>query len=315
MVTITAGQLRTLAPRGRADILDAVARGDAVLAKYAITTPSRLCHFLAQIAHESAGFRTTEEYASGAAYEGRRDLGNVIRGDGIRYKGRGVLQLTGRANYRAYGKRLALDLEGNPEMAAVPAISLQIACEYWKAKGLNALADRDDITGITRKINGGANGLIDRRKYLAKARALWGAAPIETPKSEDEVRELQQDLVALGYELTVDGFDGKKTEAAIRAVQKQAGVLVDGLAGPATKDAIRKRLERRTAGGEPPADKTIIDVLKTPEGMATGGGILTTILGAAANPGPLQWAIAGVVVVALAVGVAYLVRSMRRADA
>ena len=315
MVTITAGQLRTLAPGGRPDIIDAVATGEAVLEAYAITTPSRLCHFLAQIAHESDGFRTTEEYASGSAYEGRRDLGNTRTGDGNRYKGRGLIQLTGRANYRAYGTRLGLDLEASPARAAEPELSLRIACEYWKAKGLNALADRDDITAITRKINGGTNGLADRKKYLAKARTLWGAAPIETPKSDNEVRDLQQDLAALGYEVAVDGYSGPKTTAAIRDLQQQAGIRVDGKAGPATKDAIRKRLERRTAGGEQLSDKNIIDVLKTPEGVATGGGILTTILGAAANPGPLQWAIAGVVVVALAVGVTFLVRSMRRAEA
>jgi putative chitinase len=315
MVTITAGQLRALAPGGRPDIIDAVAAGEAVLDAYAITTPSRLCHFLAQIAHESAGFRTTEEYASGSAYEGRRDLGNTRAGDGKRYKGRGLIQLTGRANYRAYGTRLGLDLEADPARAAKPELSLRVACEYWKAKGLNALADRDDIAGITRKINGGTNGLADRKKYLAKARALWSTAPIDTPKSDGEVRDLQQDLAALGYEVTVDGFNGKKTEAAIRAVQKQAGILVDGKAGPATKDAIRKRLDRRTAGGEPPADKTLIDALKTPEGLATGGGILTTILSAASSPGPLQWAIAAVVVAALAIGIGFLARRLRSAEA
>jgi putative chitinase len=315
MVTITAGQLRTLAPGGRPDIIDAVAAGAAVLDTYAITTPSRLCHFLAQIAHESAGFRTTEEYASGAAYEGRRDLGNTKAGDGKRYKGRGLIQLTGGANYRAYGTRLGLDLEADPARAAEPELSLRIACEYWKAKGLSALADRDDITGITRKINGGTNGLADRKKYLAKARTLWGAAAIETPKSDGEVRELQQDLAAIGYDVTVDGYSGPKTTAAIRDLQQQAGIRVDGKAGPATRDAIQKRLERRTAGGEPPADKSIIDALKTPEGMATGGGILTTGVSAAANGGPLAWAFAAVIVVALVAAVVFLVHRMRRAEA
>jgi putative chitinase len=315
MVTITVDQLRRLAPSGRDDILRAVASGGIVLDTYAITTPGRICHFMAQIAHESDGFRTTEEYASGAAYEGRRNLGNTKAGDGKRYKGRGLIQLTGRANYRAYGTRLGLDLEADPARAAEPELSLRVACEYWKAKGLNALADRDDVTGITRKINGGTNGLADRKKYLAKARTLWGAAPVEVPKSDDDVRDLQQDLVALGYDVAVDGSSGPKTTAAIRDVQTQAGIRVDGIAGPATRAAMRERLERRTAAGAPPADKTLIDALKTPEGLATGGGILTTILSAASSPGPLQWAIAAVVVTALAIGIGFLARRLRSAEA
>jgi putative chitinase len=321
MVTITVDQLRRLAPGGSSAILDAIARGGAVLDEYAITTPSRICHLLAQIAHESDGFQTTREYwgptKAQQRYEGRSDLGNVRRGDGKRFMGRGLIQLTGRANYRTYGKRLALDLEGNPEMAANPAISLQIACEYWKAKGLNALADRDDIESITRTINGGTNGLADRRRYLANAREIWGTAavPVPVPRSDAEVRELQQDLLALGYDVAVNGIFDNETMQALRDVQRQASILVDGKAGPATKDAIAKRLERRTAGGEPPADKTIIDALKTPEGLATGGGILTTIFGAASAPGPLQWAIAAVVVAGLGVGIFFLVKRLRRAEA
>ncbi len=121
-------------------------------------------------ATSSAGFRTTEEFASGAAYEGRKDLGNVKKGDGRRYKGRGLLQLTGRANYAEYGKALGVDLENNPAMAAEPALSLKIACEYWKRRKLNADCDRDDIRATTRRINGGLNGLKDRSNYIRKAK-------------------------------------------------------------------------------------------------------------------------------------------------
>lgn len=134
--------------------------------------PLRLAHFLAQIAHESGGFRYMEEIwgptAAQKRYEGRQDLGNTRPGDGFRYKGRGPLQLTGRANYRDYGARLGLDLEGSPELAATPGVGLLIALEYWKVRNLNILADSDDLVGITRRINGGLNGLDDRRARLAQ---------------------------------------------------------------------------------------------------------------------------------------------------
>lgn len=143
---------------------------------YGIEWPLRLAHFVAQLAHESDGFSTTEEYATGSAYEGRRDLGNVNPGDGRRYKGRGLIQLTGRANYRTYGTLLHLNLEGQPEIAADPVTSLRIACEYWRQKKLNVYADADDVLTITRRINGGTNGLTDRKAYLAKAKRALGLA-------------------------------------------------------------------------------------------------------------------------------------------
>lgn len=128
----------------------------------------RLSHFMAQLVHESGSFLYMAEIASGAAYEGRKDLGNTEVGDGVRYKGRGPIQITGRANYRTYGRRIGLDLERHPELAAYPSIGLHVALEYWKATGLNALADADDVTAITKRINGGTNGLDDRKAHLAK---------------------------------------------------------------------------------------------------------------------------------------------------
>jgi putative chitinase len=132
----------------------------------------RLAHFLGQVGHESGGFHYMEEIASGAAYEGREDLGNVRPADGKRYKGRGPLQLTGRANYRAYGAALDLDLEGDPELAADPAIGILIACHYWQTRKLNAYADADDVKAITKRVNGGTNGLSDRIMRTLQAKAL-----------------------------------------------------------------------------------------------------------------------------------------------
>jgi putative chitinase len=140
------------------------------LDQYGINTDLRLAHFLAQICHESDHFRTLEEYASGRAYEGRRDLGNMKRGDGVRYKGRGILQITGRANYKAIGKKLGFELENAPELAASPQVSVLTALEYWSKKKLNKWADLDDVKRVTKLINGGYNGLADRTAMLHRAK-------------------------------------------------------------------------------------------------------------------------------------------------
>ncbi len=139
-----------------------------------MASPLRLAHFMAQLVHESGGFRYMEEIASGSAYEGRKDLGNTVPGDGKRFKGRGPIQITGRANYRRYGQRIGIDIENHPEIAAVPSIGLHLALEYWKTNGLNTLADADNVLGITKLINGGTNGLEDRKQHLVKAKGLLG---------------------------------------------------------------------------------------------------------------------------------------------
>jgi putative chitinase len=140
------------------------------LEKYNLNTELELAHFLAQAAHESAYFRTLTEYASGSAYEGRRDLGNVYPGDGRRYKGRGIFQLTGRSNYAQMSKKLGVDLVNNPGLAATPEISVQTALEYWKSRNLSKWAKEDNVEMVTKLINGGYNGLKERRIHLQKAK-------------------------------------------------------------------------------------------------------------------------------------------------
>lgn len=132
----------------------------------------RLAHFMAQLMHESANFRYMEEIASGAAYENRADLGNVQPGDGVRFKGRGPIQITGRANYRKFGRQIGIDIENHPEIAAVPSVGLMLACAYWCDRELNAKADADDVVGITKAINGGTNGLADRKQKLGIMKGL-----------------------------------------------------------------------------------------------------------------------------------------------
>ena len=136
----------------------------------------RLAHFVAQGGHETLGFtRMVEIWGPTAAqgrYEGRADLGNIRAGDGYRYRGRGVLQITGRDNYRRFGQLIGVDIESQPDRAAEPAIAMAVACAYWTSRRINAAADRDDVESVTRLINGGLNGIDDRRQRLARAKAV-----------------------------------------------------------------------------------------------------------------------------------------------
>lgn len=219
----------------------------ATLEQYEINTPLRLAHFLAQTCHESDGYCTTEEYASGAAYEGRRDLGNTEPGDGRRFKGRGLIQLTGRANYTAAARRLGIKLIENPDLAAVPATSLLIACDFWGDKNINTPCDRDDVITVTRLVNGGLNGLDSRREYLAKAKeavarvqagqiavAPNGHPTLYRGMQGEGVIMLQQALSNHKLLVSIDGVFGPGTETAVRHFQAGVGLTVDAIVGPAT---------------------------------------------------------------------------------
>lgn len=141
-----------------------------------INTPLRLAHFLAQAAHETGGFRYMKEIwgptPAQRRYEGRADLGNTQPGDGHRFMGRGIFQLTGRANYTRFGPKVGVDLIAHPEKAAEPVTAVLLAIAYWNDRGLSAHADRDDLIAITRRINGGVNGLADRQHALARAKQV-----------------------------------------------------------------------------------------------------------------------------------------------
>eukprot|EP01107_Rhizomastix_libera_P008823 TRINITY_DN2430_c0_g1_i1.p1 TRINITY_DN2430_c0_g1~~TRINITY_DN2430_c0_g1_i1.p1 ORF type:complete len:266 (+),score=66.07 TRINITY_DN2430_c0_g1_i1:3-800(+) len=139
-----------------------------------INTKLRIAHFMAQLMQESGCLVYWEEIASGAAYEGRKDLGNTQTGDGKRYKGRGPIQITGRANYKACGTALGLDLINNPTLLTQPKYGFRSAGWYWTNRNINAKADKDDILACTKAVNGGTNGLANRKAYLAKAKAALG---------------------------------------------------------------------------------------------------------------------------------------------
>ena len=132
---------------------------------YEIDTSLREAAFLAQVAHESGRFYYTEELASGKAYEGRRDLGNIQPGDGVRFKGRGLIQLTGRSNYKDFSRHCGIDFTATPELLSLPEHAVRSACWFWHSRGLNELADAGEFKKITRIINGGYNGLEERIKF------------------------------------------------------------------------------------------------------------------------------------------------------
>ncbi|WP_431699834.1 glycoside hydrolase family 19 protein [Pseudomonas sp. BR20] len=141
--------------------------------RYGIVGTARAAAFIAQVGHESGQLRYVREIwgptAQQAGYEGREDLGNTVPGDGSKYRGRGLIQITGRANYAACGEALGLDLISKPELLELPQNAAMSATWFWSTKGLNALADQGEFVKITRRINGGINGLADRQALYGKA--------------------------------------------------------------------------------------------------------------------------------------------------
>ena len=148
---------------------------NAAMHEFHINSPIRQAAFIAQIAHESGELRYVEEIASGSAYEGRKDLGNTQPGDGMKYKGRGLIQITGRNNYLECGKALGVDLVTQPELLETNDLACRSAAWFWASHGLNDLADKGDFERITKRINGGYNGLKERQAYYAKALLFLGA--------------------------------------------------------------------------------------------------------------------------------------------
>lgn len=229
----------------------------ALLDRFNVDTPLRIAHMLAQTAHESDSFCTTEEYASGAAYEGRADLGNTNPGDGKRFKGRGPIQLTGRTNYRRFTIWLHAIVSDCPDFVETPELvgtfpwAGWAVFYFWSTHNLNAYADRDDLVGETKVINGGRNGLDSRAAMLAKAKtaiaALQGVdvssrqvfAVINRGMSGKAVEDLQRALVAAGvYLQAIDGQFGPATEGALKLFQRARGLTVDGIAGRETFAAL-----------------------------------------------------------------------------
>lgn len=170
---MTIYESKAIVPTGSDIIHEAIV---LLMPLYAVNTTLREAAFIAQIAHESGGYRYLRELwgptPAQAKYEGRKDLGNTFRGDGFKFRGRGLIQVTGRANYSEMSLKL-FGTEGvllnNPELLETPENAVRSALIFWNSRGLNRYADEGDIQTITRRINGGYNGLAERQQYYNKA--------------------------------------------------------------------------------------------------------------------------------------------------
>jgi putative chitinase len=226
------------------------------------TTPQRILDIFG-VGHHSAAIRPEElpglvgnpealaERVYGLGNPLKADeLGNTRPGDGYLFRGGGVLQTTGGANYKHMGDRVGADFYGTPDLIVDPRYALQPALFEWSDKDLNAAADRNDIRTITRAINGGYIGLAGRQHWFdtiwpvasgsATPPPAWQAAA-----ADDSTRWLQESLNHLGVQpqLLVDGRYGPATTAAVKWFQGIAGIPVDGVAGAVTLAAVRLRIE------------------------------------------------------------------------
>jgi putative chitinase len=172
---ITKEQLKACGPYISASNLDKFIEPlNKAMKKFEINNLKRIAAFLAQILHESGSFKYTEEIASGKAYEGRKDLGNTEEGDGVKFKGRGLIQITGRSNYKSVGKALGYDFINKPEDLELPGPATFSAAWFWFTRGLNEFADKGEFTKITKRINGGTNGLKDRIEHWERCKKVFG---------------------------------------------------------------------------------------------------------------------------------------------
>ncbi|EME19329.1 glycoside hydrolase family 19 protein, partial [Rhodococcus triatomae] len=166
---VSADKLGRILPQMPADkIAQYVAPLSDAMVRGGIDTPIRQAAFIAQLAVESDSFRTFEEYASGSAYEGRSDLGNTQPGDGVRYKGRGAIQVTGRHNYEEVSKFTGIDFVANPDLMSAPENAFITAVWYWTSRNLNNVADGAGIVRVSELVNGGHYGLAERMANFAR---------------------------------------------------------------------------------------------------------------------------------------------------
>lgn len=293
---LSRAQIKSIFPKASEADIDAFVKfGEDALKKSGILDMvNRLQYFLAQLGHESNGLTTREENLNYSAsrmmeiwpsrfptldvakpyernpeklanfvYGGR--MGNVNPGDGYRYRGRGYIQLTGRETYREIGRIAGIDLETNPDAAAKPENAIKIACAFWTWKNINPACDVSDFTAVTKKINGGTNGLNDRLQWLSKVKTVVTATPSKpvtpppvnstttttTPAKPDPldepaeslanpaVMEAQKKLTRLGYYRgVINGIYDQMMRAALWAFQKDEDLPQTGRLDARTREEL-----------------------------------------------------------------------------
>lgn len=235
----------------------------AAVSEFGIDQPARTAAFLAQLAHESAQFKFMEEIWGPTAAQRRYEppdklattLGNTEPGDGFRFKGRGPIQVTGRANYRRFGDLLGLDLVATPAQAASPEVAFRIAALFWSKKGLNELADRvtpEAFREITRRINGGFNGLAERQRFYETAKTVLA---VVAPAGDAGVSfDLDEEDVEPIFERGLEGMPAEPVVAPRRrktakktAARKQAAKKTGARKTGARKTAARKGAKKTAA--------------------------------------------------------------------
>lgn len=281
---ITEAQLKSIMPNLAAPKLQLyLPHLNTAMQTYGVNTMLRTAAFVAQLAHESAEFRFMEEIwgpiPAQTRYEPPNELakrlGNTQAGDGKRFKGRGPIQITGRFNYKKYGDLLGTDLVLQPDLAAQPAVAFSTAGLFWKTNGLNELADGEQFVTITKRINGGTNGLPDREKYYARAKdvlaqgfvaapaaALRGAcksAPVKIPagpllRGYEAVSELSQDAAE---QTPVKTAAVKKTATKKMPVKKAAAKTPSSNKAIAKKPAVKQLASPKAVAKKIPAKKAL----------------------------------------------------------
>ena len=239
----------------------------AAVSEFGIDQPARTAAFLAQLAHESAQFKFMEEIWGPTTAQRRYEppdklattLGNTEPGDGFRFKGRGPIQVTGRANYRRFGDLLGLDLVATPVQAASPEVAFRIAALFWSKKGLNELADRvtpEAFREITRRINGGFNGLAERQRFYETAKTVLavvapaGDAGVSFDLDEEDVEPIfERGLEGMPAEPVVAPRRRKtaKKTAARKQAAKKTGARKAGARKTAARKGAKKTAAKKTA--------------------------------------------------------------------